>query len=346
MNLEGFTIDTDEQLLAVMKKIDENAKGIVYVTDAEGFLKGTITDGDVRRYILRNVNMSCCAAEVMHTNYKFIPKEEAFKAREFMQANHITSVPIVNADGRLDSIEFADGERYYKSANLDTPVVIMAGGKGTRLYPYTQILPKPLIPVGEKTITEHILEHFEKFGCTDFSMIVNYKRDFIKAYFKESQKEIKYYDETEFRGTAGGLRLLKGHINETFFMTNCDILIEDNYYEILKYHRQHGNLITLVCALKKETIPYGIIETKENGEIIRLKEKPSFDFLTNTGFYVIEPEFLDEIPDSFIHITDVIQSCIDKGMKVGVYPVIADSWMDMGQIEELEKMRQRMENRQ
>lgn len=346
MNLEQFTIDIDAALLTAMKKIDENAKGIVYVTDAEGFLKGTITDGDVRRYILRNVNMSCCAAEVMHTNYKFIPKEEAFKAREFMQANHITSVPIVNADGRLDSIEFADGERYYKSANLDTPVVIMAGGKGTRLYPYTQILPKPLIPVGEKTITEHILEHFEKFGCTDFSMIVNYKRDFIKAYFKESQKEIKYYDETEFRGTAGGLRLLKGHINETFFMTNCDILIEDNYYEILKYHRQHGNLITLVCALKKETIPYGIIETKENGEIIRLKEKPSFDFLTNTGFYVIEPEFLDEIPDSFIHITDVIQSCIDKGMKVGVYPVIADSWMDMGQLEELEKMRQRMESRQ
>lgn len=346
MNLEQFTIDTDTALLDVMKKIDENAKGIVYVVDADGILKGTITDGDVRRYILRNVNMSCLAADVMHTNYKFITKDEAFGAKAFMQTNRITSVPIVDSDGRLDSIEFADGERYYKSANLDTPVVIMAGGKGTRLYPYTQILPKPLIPVGEKTITEHIFEHFEKFGCTDFSMIVNYKRDFIKAYFKESAKDITYYDENEFRGTAGGLRLLKGHINETFFMTNCDILIEDNYFEILKYHKQHGNIITLVCALKKETIPYGIIETKENGEIIGLKEKPSFDFLTNTGFYVIEPEFLDEIPDTFIHITDVIQSCIDKGMKVGVYPVIADSWMDMGQFEELDKMRQRLDNKQ
>ncbi|MCM1307109.1 MAG: nucleotidyltransferase family protein [Butyrivibrio sp.] len=345
MKLEQFTIDANAALLDVMKKIDENAKGIVYVVDAEGVLKGTITDGDVRRYILRNVNMSCTASEVMHTGYKFIAKEEAYRAKTFMQANRITSVPIVDADGRLDSIEFADGERYYKSAGLDVPVVIMAGGKGTRLYPYTQILPKPLIPVGEKTITEHIFEHFEEFGCNNFSMIVNYKRDFIKAYFTESRRQITYYDEDEFRGTAGGLRLLKGHINETFFMTNCDILIEDNYFEILKYHRQRGNIITLVCALKKETIPYGIIETRENGEIIRLKEKPSFDFLTNTGFYVIEPEFLDEIPDTFIHITDVIQSCIDKGLKVGVYPVIADSWMDMGQLEELDKMRQRMESR-
>lgn len=343
MNLEQFIIGTDTELLDVMKKIDENAKGIVYVVDDGGVLKGTITDGDVRRYILRHVNMEGVAADVMHTSYKFITKEEAFGAKAFMQGNRITSVPIVDSDGRLDSIEFADGERYYKSAALDTPVVIMAGGKGTRLYPYTQILPKPLIPVGEKTITEHIIEHFEKFGCHDFSMIVNYKRDFIKAYFKESGKSIAYYDETEFRGTAGGLRLLKEHIAETFFMTNCDILIEDNYFEILKYHRQQKNIITLVCALKKETIPYGIIETKESGEIIRLKEKPSFDFLTNTGFYVIEPEFLDEIPDTFVHITDVIQSCIDKGQRVGVYPVIADSWMDMGQLEELDKMRQRME---
>lgn len=344
MELEQFTIGEDAALLDVMKKIDENAKGIVYVTDSEGRLKGTITDGDVRRYILRNVQTSGVASDIMHTNYKFLTKEEAYDAKLFMTNMQITSVPIVDYDGVLESIIFADGEKFYKRVAMDVPVVVMAGGKGTRLYPYTQILPKPLIPIGEKTITEHIFEHFEKFGCSDFSMIVNYKKDFIKAYFKESGRDIRYYDETEFRGTAGGLRLLKDSIKQTFFMTNCDILIEDNYYEIMRYHKQHNNIITLVCALKKETIPYGIVETKDNGEIIGLKEKPSFDFLTNTGFYVIEPEFLNEIPDKFIHITDVIQSCIDKNMRVGVYPVIADSWMDMGQFEEMEKMRQRMES--
>lgn len=343
MGIERFTANINTSILETMKKIDENTKGIVYIVDDGGVLRGTITDGDVRRYILKNVNITGTAGDVMHSDYKFLTREEAVHAKSFMHEQRITSVPIVDSEGCLISIEFADGGRYYNREGLSTPVVIMAGGKGTRLYPYTQILPKPLIPVGEKTITELIMEHFERFGCMDFSMIVNYKKEFIKAFFNESGRQVTFYEESDFRGTAGGLRLLKGHIDETFFMTNCDILVEDNYYEILNCHRKQKNIITLVCALKKEVIPYGIIETRENGEIIRLKEKPSFDFLTNTGLYVIEPEFLDEIPeDTFIHITDVIQGCIDKGMKVGVYPIIADSWMDMGQLEELENMRQKL----
>ena len=152
--------------------------------------------------------------------------------------------------------------------------------------------------------------------------------------------------EEEFAGTAGGLRLLKYKITSTFFMTNCDILLEEDYAAIHDYHKANKNIITLVCALKKEIIPYGTVITDEDGRIKKLKEKPEFEFLTNTGFYIIEPELLDEIPENtFIHITDVIQKCMDKGLNVGVYPVNENAWMDMGQMEELEKMLKRLEER-
>ena len=221
----------------------------------------------------------------------------------------------------------------------------MAGGKGTRLYPYTQILPKPLIPIGEKTITEHIMSRFMKYGCKSFEMIINYKRNLIKSYFLDNEDtyDITFIDEKQFLGTGGGLKLLKGKIDTTFFMTNCDILIEEDFDRILEYHQKNNNIITVVCAKKNMTIPYGMVEVSESGKALALREKPCFSFLTNSGFYVIEPEFLDMIPDNtFIHITDVIQRCIDMKMQVGVYTIPEEKWLDMGQLEEMEKMKKRL----
>ena len=346
MQIDEFIVNLDTSILDVMNQIDNNTKGLVYVVDNERILLGVITDGDIRRYILKNGTVNGKASDIMKSPPKYLKKKDAYKASKFMRKHVITSVPVVDETGHLEHIEFDDGQRFYKSMNLNVPVVIMAGGKGTRLYPYTQILPKPLIPIGDKTITEHIMDRFENFGCDKFTMIVNYKKGFIKSYFLEHEhkRNVDFVDEEEFYGTAGGLKLLKGKINSTFFMSNCDILIDENYSEIYRYHKKKKNIITLVCALKKEIIPYGTVVTDENGNITKLKEKPEFEFLTNTGFYIIEPELLDEIPDNtFIHITDVIQNCMKKNMNVGVYPVSENAWMDMGQIEELEKMRKQLE---
>ena len=221
----------------------------------------------------------------------------------------------------------------------------MAGGKGTRLYPYTQILPKPLIPIGEKTITEHIMSRFKEYGCSHFDMIVNYKKHFIKSYFLDNENtvDVDFIEETEFLGTGGGLRLLEGKYQSTIFMTNCDILIEEDYAKILEYHKKNNNIITMVCAEKNMLIPYGTVEISETGQALALKEKPRLSFITNTGFYVIEPEFLNMIPENtFIHITDIIQNCIDTGKKVGVYKILEEKWLDMGQMEEMERMRQKL----
>ena len=221
----------------------------------------------------------------------------------------------------------------------------MAGGKGTRLYPYTQVLPKPLIPIGDYTITEHIMQHFLSYGCSDFQMIVNYKRNMIKAYFSDSNlnMQVTFVDEEIPMGTGGGLKLLEYKLQNTFFMTNCDILVEADYSNIYDYHKDHNNIVTMVCAMKKVTVPYGTVQINEQSQIISMQEKPTHSFLTNTGFYILEPEIFRYIPeDSFIHITDIIQNCIDDGQHVGVYPISETQWSDMGEIPEMKKMYERI----
>lgn len=343
IEIEKFTVAKCESLINIMRKIDLNAFGIVFVVD-ENKLIGVITDGDIRRYILTNTKLDAEADQIMNDDPKFSYSYNEKQNSKIMKKLKIKALPILDEKDQIVDIQFLDAEQINKS-NLDVPVVIMAGGKGTRLYPYTQILPKPLIPINDKTITEIILDEFHKFGCKRNYMIVNYKKELIKAFFHDSscKYDLTFLEEQEFLGTAGGLRLLIPYIKETFFLNNCDILITCDYEDIVKYHKKSKNIITLVCALKKEVIPYGTIKTDENGQLKELIEKPDFDFLINTGLYLVEPEFIDMIPkDKFIHITDVIQNCIDNGLNVGVYPVGQENWMDMGQIEQLEEMRKVM----
>ncbi|MEG0305994.1 MAG: sugar phosphate nucleotidyltransferase, partial [Oscillospiraceae bacterium] len=228
----------------------------------------------------------------------------------------------------------------------DIPVVITAGGLGTRLYPYTKILPKPLIPVGELPIVEHIIERFKGFGCSEFSMIVNYKKSMIKSYFSEVEKDysLEFIDEDTPLGTGGGLSLLKGKLNRPFFFTNCDCLIDADYGDIYKFHRENKNIITMVCAFKHFTIPYGVIDLDTEGGIKNITEKPEMNFLTNTGIYLVEPRVVEEMEYGVAcGFPDIIEKYRTAGEKVGVYPVSENSWMDMGQLEELETMRRRLE---
>lgn len=346
MDIKDFIVSDENSVIEVMKVIDKNAKGIAFVCEKERLL-GVVTDGDIRRYILKNGDLNDSIKNIANYNPKYVTNKEIIDYTSYMKMNYITALPIVNKNLRILSIRFLYDNQTLRNTKLNVPVVIMAGGKGTRLYPYTQILPKPLIPIGEKTITELIMDHFEAFGCTRFDMIVNYKKNFIKSFFidNEHKREVDFIEEKEFLGTGGGLKLLEGRYQDSFFVTNCDIIVEEDYSEILKYHREEKNIITIVSALKNVTIPYGTIHVSEEGQVVKLKEKPNFTFMTNTGLYILEPRFLEMIPeDTFIHITDIIQMCIDAGERVGMYPISEHAWMDMGQIEELDKMRERLSN--
>ena len=168
----------------------------------------------------------------------------------------------------------------------------------------------------------------------------------IKSYFNELEKpyHVSYVDEDEPLGTGGGLCLLKGQIDNTFFLSNCDILLDADYADIAEYHKRQGNVITMVCAVKHFTVPYGVIELNGDGTIRNMREKPEMNFLTNTGVYVVEPRVVEELEDGKKQgFTDIIDHYRALGEKVGVYPISEQSWMDMGQIEELDNMRRRLE---
>ena len=188
---------------------------------------------------------------------------------------------------------------------------------------------------------EDIMDRFVECGCHDFYISVNYKADFIRRYFDNLDKpqyHVDYFQEDKPLGTAGSLHLLKDRISSTFFVSNCDIIIDEDYSEILDFHRQNKNEITVVAALKNYSIPYGTLETGDGGLLTGLTEKPNLTFKINTGMYILEPHLIKEIPsDRLYHITFLIEKLINEGRKVGVFPISEGSWTDIGNWDEYMK---------
>lgn len=341
MNYADYCVAPTLTVKGAMHVLDQVDIKLVFVVDNNKLL-ASLTDGDIRRYLLKGGSLDDPAIHAANHNPRYANSEK--EAARIYHQKDCVAIPILNDQKELLSIYFGQDEKKPKPV-LDIEVVINAGGKGTRLEPYTKILPKPLIPVGDTAIVELIMQRFMEYGCDQFSMIVNYKKELMKAYFADCdhQYNINWYNEEKPLGTGGGLCYLKGKIHKTFFFTNCDILLMSDYASIMKMHRESQNAVTMVCAYKNFKIPYGVIEMGMNGAFEGVKEKPEFDFLINTGLYVVEPEVLDDIEDNVsIGFPDVIERQRAKGRKVGVYPISEYDWLDMGQLEELEKMRKRL----
>jgi len=343
--LQKILIKPKTTIKQALKQIDGTAEKILFVVDAEDRLLGTVTDGDIRRWILKDGSLSKEINKAMNDKPIFLMKGYSMEeARKLMRSKKIECIPVVDKNKKvLSAIWWLDlfDEKFKKYKTIDIPVVVMAGGEGTRLSPFSKILPKPLIPVGEKPIIELILDKFAEYGCKEFYLSVNFKANIIRAYFNDLKHgyNINYIEEEKPLGTAGSLYLLKNKINKTFYVSNCDILIEADYTEILQFHKKNNNMITLITSMKHYIIPYGIIKINNNGVLKVIEEKPEYDFLVNTGMYVLEPEVLKDVPENkFYNITDLIDDCKNKGGKIGVYPISDKSWFDMGQWEEFQKM--------
>lgn len=339
--LEKFVGESSLTLAEAMRRIDANAGGVLFLVDGEGHVKGCLTDGDVRRFLLSGGGLDAPAMRAANPNPRIARDME--QAHALYHRKNYVAIPIVDDAGRIVDIYAGVQERPRPALNV--PVVINAGGKGTRLDPFTRVLPKPLIPVGELPIIEHIMRQFQSYACEDFRIIVNYKRQLMKAYFAESENRyrISWHDEERPLGTGGGLRLLRGQLDGTFFFTNCDNLLTANYASMLEFHRAHKNAVTMICAWKNFNIPYGVVDMGVNGRIEAMREKPVMSFLTNTGIYIVEPEVIEDIgDDEAIGFPDVVAREIQKGRNVAAFPVGEREWMDMGQLTELEKMRKRL----
>ena len=348
LQMEQLWISPEQTVLDAMRKLDENGQRILFVAE-EGRLLGALSDGDVRKFILRGGTLEDPVRLAANLHPYSLPVERRGEARAMLEEKQIDALPLLDKQGVIADIVFASGFDIDTRKRAGLPVVIMAGGLGTRLYPYTKILPKPLIPIGDVPILEHIIHRFRDFGCGDFRLVVNYKKNMIKSYFNDLDKDyqVSYVDEDQPLGTGGGLCLLKGQIHETFFLSNCDILLDADFGDLYNFHKKSGNVITMVCAFKHFTVPYGVIELGDNGEIRQMREKPEMNFLTNTGVYVVEPRVVEELEDGKKQgFTDIIDHYRSLGERVGVYPISEQSWMDMGQMEELDAMRRRLENQQ
>ena len=345
MKVSEVIINENNSMIEAMQRLDETSKKVLFIEN-DGKIAAAITDGDIRRWILKKGNLDAKVKDIANYNPLYLKENQKHEAKEFMKIHFIDAVPIVDENMQITSVVLLNEEDINKKKELEAPVVIMAGGLGTRLYPYTKILPKPLIPIGEIPIVEHIINRFHHYGSDQFYLVVNHKKNMIKAYFNEIEKNynVDYVDEDKPLGTGGGLGLLKGKIDSTFILSNCDILIEEDYQKIYNYHKKEKNLITMVCSLKNIRIPYGVIEISETGEIESMKEKPELSFFTNTGMYIVEPNIIEELEDEkVIGFPDIIEQYKSKGEKIGIYPISENSWMDMGQIDEMEEMRRRLE---
>lgn len=332
--------DANLSVSQCMQAIDLNSRGILFIVDDNNKMLGCITDGDIRRFLLSGGRLD-------DNILKFVNKTPRIahsynEAKEKYHKKNYVVIPIIDEDNEIIDFYYGDalGEKKHKS--LCIPVVINAGGRGTRLDPFTKVLPKPLIPVGELPIIELIMKEYQSYDCNAFHIIVNYKKDLMKAYFHDNENNynIEWYDEDKPLGTGGGLSLLRGKLNSTFFFANCDALLTANYEAMIEFHKEQGNTITMICAYKNINIPYGVVEMGEHGVIESMKEKPLMSFLTNTGIYIVEPEVIDDIKDDeVIGFPDIVEREKRKGRKVAVFPVSENDWMDMGQLPELEKMR-------
>lgn len=342
--IQERTISTGTPIIAALKKMDCEGVKLLFIFDGNDF-KGIVTIGDIQRAIINNVDLNTPVSSIIDITKIYAKTSDNIEdIKKVMLKLRSECMPVIDENGNLVKVYFWNDLFETKTVNqpvLNLPVVIMAGGMGSRLAPLTNIYPKPLIPIGEKTIVESIMDKFVKYGCHDFHMSVNYKADTIKNYFdfiNNPEYNVSYFQEDKPMGTAGSLRLLKDKINSTFFVSNCDILIEEDYANILEYHRNNKNELTVVAAVKTFSIPYGTIITGENGLLESIEEKPTLSFKINTGLYILEPSLLDDIPDEFFHITHLMEKLKSQGRRVGVYPISQNDWKDMGDWNEYLKL--------
>ena len=332
------TICQGASLLDAMKLMDENRVKTLFVFIGDHF-GGMITIGDIQRAIIKNIDLNAPISEIINPDkiYGYSTEDECV-IREKMQRLRAEVMPILDDKGELIDVllwnDLFQTKTFQSRGHLQLPVVIMAGGKGSRLKPLTNVIPKPLVPIGDKTILEEIMDRFETIGCHKFFMSVNYKSDMMHFYLNqlEHKYDIEFFEEDKPLGTIGSVSLLKGKLNTPFFVSNCDIIIDQDYRDVYDYHVDNHNDLTLVTAVKSLRIPYGVIETGEDGLMMALKEKPELTYMINTGLYLLNSECIDEIPvGEVFHITQLIERIKEKKGRVGCFPVSEHAWKDMGE---------------
>lgn len=342
--LRSLLITPETTIKEAMKKLNETSERILFVVDKKEKLLGTVTDGDIRTGLINGLEFTDHVRKVMHKRFisvRYDSPDIQKNVKRLMIDHKIEQIPVLNEHGAIIDVylwtDLLGKRRYTEAEKLENTVVIMAGGKGARLDPFTRILPKPLIPIGNKPVIELIMESFHRHGFYRFTYSLNYKKEYIKLFLKENKSpySITWVEEDDYYGTAGSLSLLKKKVNDTFFVTNCDSLLSVNYNDVLKWHKKNNAAMTIIGCHNEVKIPFGVLQYN-NGILEKILEKPVHDMIINTGVYVMEPKVISFIDRKQRMDMNELVDMLAKKEKVVVYPIY-DGWVDIGQWEEYKK---------
>lgn len=331
-------VQPDTKILRAMEIIDESSLQIALVVDEKHRLLGLVTDGDIRRGLLRGVSLEEPVEKIMKRDFTTsgmdVPKEAVLN---IMKQKELRQIPIIDNGGRIIDLKILDDMIEMRA--LDNFVILMAGGRGSRLKPLTLDCPKPLLKVGSKPLMETILENFIEYGFHNFFISVNYKAEMIKDYFADGSRwgvSIEYINEDKQMGTAGALGLLPKIPADPMIVMNADLLTKVNFQHLLDFHQSHKAKATMCIRDYHFQCPYGVIKTDQY-HLTQIEEKPTHTFFVNAGIYVLEPEILELVPqNTFVDMTTVFEKTIEHGYETVVFP-IREYWMDIGMIDDFER---------
>ncbi|WAA09799.1 nucleotidyltransferase family protein [Fervidibacillus albus] len=336
-NWQSISVKPSETLLNTMKIIDQSALQFAVVVDEKKHLLGTVTDGDIRRSILRGNNLEVAIRNVMNPKPMIAKIGKKYSDyHQIMKKNNLRQLPIVNEKNQIVDILFLDKNHVNHNENV---VVLFVGGLGTRLRPLTNDIPKPMLKVGGKPILETIIEGFKQYGYKNFILSVNYKKEIIQDYFQNGQAfgvSIRYIEEEKRMGTAGALSLLREKPTKPIFVMNGDLLTQVNFKQLMDFHLQHQSIATMCVREYEYQIPYGVIETEET-KLVSIREKPIHKSFVNAGIYVLSPEALDYIPhNKYYDMPELFGKLIEDNKRTTVFP-IREYWLDIGRVDDFVK---------
>lgn len=339
-NWPKLVVRPEAPIRDAIRAIDEGNVQICLVVDDRGRLLGTITDGDIRRGILRALSLDVPASSIMAQKPLVArPDRTREDLRQMMQKHAVRHIPLVDAQKVVVGLVLFDELFNEKSSTRDNCVVLMAGGMGRRLRPLTEHMPKPLLKVGNKPLLETILESLIEHRLRNFFISINYKADLVKEHFGDGSKwgvSIQYLEETSELGTAGALSLIEPLPTKPVVIINGDVLTRANYGSLLDFHAEQGALATMCVREYDFQVPFGVVNLRDQ-RIVGIDEKPIHRFLVNAGMYVLNPAVLGYIPkNQRVDMTDLFRRVIDKGGSTAVFP-IREYWLDIGRLDDFER---------
>ncbi len=334
-----------------LHQLDKSKKKCLIVIDKNYKLVGTLTDGDLRRALLRGNSLYTKIKKFVNKkpisliikNIKNIDQAIANKSKYILKKigeENIDVIPVISSKKKfIKTISIKDFKKYAKSSFKlnNIPALIMAGGEGKRLKEFSKYFPKPLVPYENTTAIESIISRFKNYGVKKFYISVYYKKNLIKSYLDDNQyKNLSFLEEKQPLGTAGAIRLLKGKVKNDFFLINCDTILNIDLEKFYEFHKKNKFDLTLVAASKNFQLSYGACQIKKNGELKKIEEKPKLDYLVSVGLYLLKPEIIKKIPStSSFNMNNLIEKVKNSGGRIGVFPISENSWIDTGYLRDI-----------